>query len=256
MSVEAMTIALHHSRAQGTAKVVLLGIANHDGDGGAWPSIATLAKYANVSTRSVQRAIDELQVLGEVSRGRQQGGTARTPDHLRPNLYAFTLTCPPDCDRSKNHVTDADQHRHRGAKPAASEPTAPAPKPAATDRRDLAAQETATARAQRLEHPERCAEHQHTDVPPPCGACARARRVVEAAEAERDQRQRTADAERLRAERAERTRLARIDIDACGLCDDDGRLRNGLPCKHDPALVERNARGRAAVDAALAGARA
>ena len=31
MSVEAMAIALHHSRATGTVKLVLIGIANHDG---------------------------------------------------------------------------------------------------------------------------------------------------------------------------------------------------------------------------------
>ena len=66
MSVESMAIALHHSRSKGTAKVVLLGIANHDGDGGAYPTVATLAKYANVSRANVQKALTKLESLGEI----------------------------------------------------------------------------------------------------------------------------------------------------------------------------------------------
>lgn len=105
MSVEAIAIALHHSRATGAAKLVLLGIANHDGDGGAWPSVATLAKYAGVDRRNVQRALAKLEQLGEIRRHVQQGGDWRTDNALRPNLYDFTLECPWDCDRSKHHRT-------------------------------------------------------------------------------------------------------------------------------------------------------
>lgn len=105
MSVEATAIALHHSRAKGAALLVLWGIANHDGDGGAWPSIATLAHYARVNERQVQKCIAELERLGEIRRHRQMGGTALTPEHLRPNLYEFRLQCPPSCDRTKNHRT-------------------------------------------------------------------------------------------------------------------------------------------------------
>lgn len=100
-----MAIALHHSRATGTAKLVLLGIANHDGDGGAWPSIATLARYAGVHPRNVQRSIDKLVDLHEVVRELNQGGTAQTSNYTRPNLYRFTLSCPPTCDRSSRHMT-------------------------------------------------------------------------------------------------------------------------------------------------------
>lgn len=103
MSVEAMAIALHHSRASGTAKVVLIGIANHAGDGGSWPAVATLARYANVHPRKVQEAITRLEQLGEVRRETQAGGTAATRSHRRPNLYHFTLVCPPECDRSTAH---------------------------------------------------------------------------------------------------------------------------------------------------------
>lgn len=102
MSIEAMTIALHHSKARGTTKLVLLGIANHQGDGGAWPSIRTLARYGGVSERSVQRALRELEDLGEIRTHIQQGGMG-VPASVRPNRYEVTLTCPPDCDRSQQH---------------------------------------------------------------------------------------------------------------------------------------------------------
>lgn len=98
-----MAIALHHSRATGTAKLVLIGIANHEGDGGAWPSVATLAKYANVTVRNVQTALAKLEELGEIRRFIQQGGDWRTQNAQRPNRYEVTLTCPPECDRTTAH---------------------------------------------------------------------------------------------------------------------------------------------------------
>ena len=103
MSIESVAIALHHSRSKGTAKLVLLGIANHDGDGGAFPKIATLAKYASVHPRHVVRCLNQLGELGEIVIHQSQGGTARTPNYVRPNLYEFILECPPECDRTKNH---------------------------------------------------------------------------------------------------------------------------------------------------------
>lgn len=104
MSIESLSIALNHSRATGNAKLVLIGIANHDGDGGAWPSVATLSKYAGgLHHRNVQRAIDKLEELGEIRRSVMSGGNAETPEHMRPNLYHFLLRCPAHCDRSAQH---------------------------------------------------------------------------------------------------------------------------------------------------------
>ncbi|MBT1542028.1 helix-turn-helix domain-containing protein [Curtobacterium flaccumfaciens pv. flaccumfaciens] len=103
MSVEAMALALHHSKAKGTAKVVLLGIANHDGDGGAWPSVPTLAVYANVTERNVQKSIDQLVEAGEIRRFVQAGGLRGMADFDRPNLYHVTLSCPINCDRTTAH---------------------------------------------------------------------------------------------------------------------------------------------------------
>ena len=96
-----MSLVLHHSTATGTEKLVLIGIANHDGDGGAFPSIATLAAYANVSERSVQRAIERLVEMGEVSVHLQDGG--QRDGRYRTNRYEVHVSCPEGCDRSKNH---------------------------------------------------------------------------------------------------------------------------------------------------------
>lgn len=99
-----MAIAMHHSRARNsTAIAVLVGIANHDGDGGAWPTVSTLAHYARVSERQVQRTLNELIALGEIRREIQAGGTVEFAPTDRPNLYHFTLKCPPHCDRTRNH---------------------------------------------------------------------------------------------------------------------------------------------------------
>lgn len=103
MSIESLAIALNHSRASGTAKVIILGIASHDGDGGAWPSMATLARYGNCSVRNARKAVERLVELGEIKRLANQGGTAQTPEAQRPNLYRFQLRCPPSCDGSSQH---------------------------------------------------------------------------------------------------------------------------------------------------------
>lgn len=108
MSIEAVAIALHHSQAKGTAKLVLIGIANHDGDGGSFPKVATLAKYAGVHPRRIVSILNTLGGLGEIVIHQQAGGTHKTPEAVRPNLYEFILTCPPECDRTKNHRIEGE----------------------------------------------------------------------------------------------------------------------------------------------------
>lgn len=84
MSIEAMNLVLNYSKATGRAKLVLLGIANHFGDNGAWPSISTLARYANASERSVKRDIQELVELGELN---VEVNSAPTGGQYKTNLY-------------------------------------------------------------------------------------------------------------------------------------------------------------------------
>lgn len=88
MSVEAISLVLNHSKATGRAKLVLIGIANHLGDQGAWPSIATLARYANVDSRSVQRDIKQLIKLGELS---VEKNAAPVGGQYKTNLYWITI---------------------------------------------------------------------------------------------------------------------------------------------------------------------
>jgi hypothetical protein len=66
MSIQVMNAVWRHSKSKGRARLVLLSIADHQGEIGAWPSIETLAKMVNSSPRSVQRDIQELINLGEL----------------------------------------------------------------------------------------------------------------------------------------------------------------------------------------------
>lgn len=88
MSIEAVSLVLNESKATGRAKLVLLGIANHLGDQGAWPSIATLARYANASERSVKRDLQELIALGELE---VQIQNAPMNSQYKTNLYWITI---------------------------------------------------------------------------------------------------------------------------------------------------------------------
>lgn len=112
MSAEAVTVVLHHSKAEGTAKLVLWGIANHHSDQGAWPSIATLAKYANIKERRVQQIIRQLADDGEIAI-QEQGGYGNS--QYKTNRYFILLTCPADCDGTLQHKTGVQSATTRGA---------------------------------------------------------------------------------------------------------------------------------------------
>lgn len=92
MSFEAVSWALE-APVSGTQKVLLIGVASHAdryGDN-AWPSIETLARYAYVDARSVQRAIGELVKAGFLYRDVNGGGSRQTASHMRPNLYRLNM---------------------------------------------------------------------------------------------------------------------------------------------------------------------
>jgi hypothetical protein len=126
MSAEAVTVVLHHSKAEGTAKLVLWGIANHHSDSGAWPSISTLAKYASVTERRVQQIVRDLVALGEIAI-EEQGGLGQ--HQYKTNRYFILLQCPEDCDGSLQHktgvkseVTRGEIQSQSGVKPVSPEP--------------------------------------------------------------------------------------------------------------------------------------
>jgi hypothetical protein len=81
-----------------THRIILVGIANHDGDGGAWPARATLARYAGISERSVKRNLHQLADLGVLEIDRNAGGTATTRPDRRPNLYRIIFPVRGDAD--------------------------------------------------------------------------------------------------------------------------------------------------------------
>ena len=132
MSIESMAIVLHHSVATGTAKLILLGIANHDGDGGSWPTLRTLARYANVNQRNVRAALRRLEDLDELRISVQAGGDPNLPDYRRPNYYEVLVTCPETCDRTSRHrdTRAVDQNLWRGRYPRS--PATPGPRSPAT----------------------------------------------------------------------------------------------------------------------------
>jgi hypothetical protein len=103
VSTEAISVVLHHSEATGVDRLVLIGIANHDGDGGAWPSIATLAKYAKCSARTVQRSLRVLEHMGEIRIRLQAGGDREWANNRRPNRYDLLVDCPESCAGGKKH---------------------------------------------------------------------------------------------------------------------------------------------------------
>lgn len=87
MSIEAVARALNVEGVTPAERLVLIGIANHDGDGGAWPSISTLARYACVTPRNVQKTIRQMEAKGWLQVQRNAGGTLQTGPHVRPNRY-------------------------------------------------------------------------------------------------------------------------------------------------------------------------
>jgi hypothetical protein len=103
MSIQVMQAVWQHSKADGRARLVLLAIADHQGEIGAWPSLATLAKMVNASERSVQRDITYLQNIGELEVHYQQ---APTRNHYKSNLYFVNL---PGVTELPTGVTNTDR---------------------------------------------------------------------------------------------------------------------------------------------------
>ena len=87
MSFQSAARALRTRCGKPSLKLVLIGIAEHDGDGGSWPSIETLAAYAEVSERQAKRLVRELVRMRLIDVEYNGGGDHRTPVDRRPNRY-------------------------------------------------------------------------------------------------------------------------------------------------------------------------
>ena len=109
MSTEAVAAVLHHSRAIGTSKVILLGLAWHmnaDPELGCWPSQHVLAEYANTTIRQVRRALKLLAEIGEIEIATHAGEGTRF-DRIT-NRYYIRVDCPETCLGGFQHVRPAD----------------------------------------------------------------------------------------------------------------------------------------------------
>jgi len=116
MSFESAAAALKVQGLKPAEKLVLIGIASHDGDGGSWPSIATLATYAGVSARQTKRLVAQLETAGYVSVTLNGGGTAKTRDDRRPNRYELTIARG---DMQREQAERGDTHDTHGVTPSA-----------------------------------------------------------------------------------------------------------------------------------------
>jgi hypothetical protein len=104
-----MNAVWRESKSKGRARLVLLSIADHQGELGAWPSIETLAKMVNSSPRSVQRDIQDLIELGELV---VEFRSAPTYGPYKANRYFVNLPGVTDgvseVTKTASEVTDLD----------------------------------------------------------------------------------------------------------------------------------------------------
>jgi hypothetical protein len=68
VSIKAMQWVFEHSRATGSARVLMLAIADRANDDGVcWPDKANLAKKVNVTERTIIKLVQQCEELGELS---------------------------------------------------------------------------------------------------------------------------------------------------------------------------------------------
>lgn len=82
---------------------MLLAIADHEGDGGAWPSMDTLARRGRVTKDAARKIVRRLEDRGEITTEINGGGGLRTAAHMRTNRYEVNVKCPEWCDRTARH---------------------------------------------------------------------------------------------------------------------------------------------------------
>lgn len=154
MSIESVSRALNVIGPTPAERLVLIGIANHDGDGGAWPSIETLARYSCVKPRAVQTTISQMRSKGWIDVEVNGGGDRRTRPDRRPNAYVILWTAIERDAADDTPSRDATQ-RADGVQPIAPEPSLNHPSPLPPKRKQRS---TPSAHVREL---------RNYDVPPP-----------------------------------------------------------------------------------------
>jgi hypothetical protein len=109
-----MNAVWRESKSVGRARLVLLAIADHQGELGAWPSLATIGRMVNASERSVQRDIEYLVQIGELEVHYQQ---APTRNHYKSNLYFVRLAGVTDTGRGATNTGSGVTNAEGGVTP-------------------------------------------------------------------------------------------------------------------------------------------
>ena len=116
MSVQVTTWVWNHSKTTGSAKLVMLAIADHMNPEGtsAWPSLGRLVRMTGLSLPTVIRSIKTAEELGELVIDRKTGGRPPKGAHAS-NDYALVMdaetesksnaTLPLDDAKGSRHVT-------------------------------------------------------------------------------------------------------------------------------------------------------
>jgi helix-turn-helix protein len=106
MSVQAISWAMEVECPSSTAKLVLICLANYsDSEGVSFPGQETIAKNAGVTSRTVRRALLELEGANLICRGhRQRANGSRTSDFYQ--LKSNRSGCPVD---TENEVIQPDK---------------------------------------------------------------------------------------------------------------------------------------------------
>lgn len=129
MSARATTWVWQHSQARGIDRLVMLAIADESSDNGRFSSsVATVARKAGIDVRTVQRALQRLQGMGELSaavngeRGPRGTYVYRVLFSDRPQMAAITpgAESPP----AQSHPRQAATAKLGQSPPAQSHPPA------------------------------------------------------------------------------------------------------------------------------------
>lgn len=137
MSIHIIGEVWDHSRSRGTARLVLLALAdNADRQTRiAWPGVEDLAKRTRVSERSVQRALRALEGLREIELIEAGRPGQRARYRVIPEGRQTDALTPPKSD------TGGEEGRHRGLRmvsPVSPVPSEPSREPvSARDKRPM-----------------------------------------------------------------------------------------------------------------------
>lgn len=90
MSVQAISWVFDFSESTLSDRLVLLSIANHtNGQGYAWPSVDTISEEAKIDRRTVQRSLETLAEIGEVSTETGGSGAKDTNRYHMPKFWVW-----------------------------------------------------------------------------------------------------------------------------------------------------------------------